>query len=396
MGSSVANKNLFFEVFKDALETGRLIKATLSKPTATPRWKRVVIGAFTDTQGRSLVSFDYSDGVQAERKNHAPSEAFNVLTTLVPDQFKAVNARLVGEELIFELSEQGSFRLKRKKIEGALPVAPVHNREKNYLVPSSAPFLFSLGITTREGEVRRDMYDKFRQINKFIEIMSNLIDPADLNSSEKFAAIDFGSGKHYLTFALHQFLASRCGELQVTAVERRPELVSLGRQVASSLGIETLSFHDGSIAESEVPAPTLVVALHACDTATDEAIAKAVMGNARYICVAPCCHKYVRARMESSTDLLPILRHGILEERFAESLTDSLRVLALEAAGYQAKLFEFISPEHTAKNIMITAVKTSQSNASSAAALQDLKAKFGLKDFHLDRLLPLEKGAAAS
>lgn len=395
MSSSVVNKTIFFELLEGALHTGSFIKATLSKPAITPRWKRVVVGAFTDAHGRALVSFDFSDGVQTERKNHTPAEAFEVLTTLVPDQFRSVNARFAGEELIFEMSEQGSFRLKRKQVEGA-PAAPTtHNREKNYLVPPSAPFLSHLGITTRDGEVRRDMYDKFRQINKFIELMSSLIEPADLQSAREFSAIDFGSGKHYLTFALHQFLAARCKALRVTAVERRPELIALGQQVASSLGIQTLSFNEGTIAESEISAPTMVVALHACDTATDDAIAQAVLSGARYVCVAPCCHKYVRARMKASTDLLPILRHGILEERFAESLTDSLRVLALEAAGYQTKLFEFISPEHTAKNIMITAVNTGKPNGSSAEALKALKAKFGLEDFYLDRLLRVDKAVTA-
>lgn len=393
MSSSVANKTTFFELLKSALETGGFVKATLSKPNVSPRWKRVVLGAFTDSQGRALISFDYSDGVQTERKNHSPSEAFDALLTLLPNQFKAANVRLNGEELIFELSDQGSFRLKRKRVESGEVSTTSHNREKNYLVPPSAPFLVNLGIATRDGEVRRDMYDKFRQINKFIEIVSNLIQPSDLGSEHEFSVTDFGSGKHYLTFALHQFLAARCSALKVTAVERRPELINLGREVASSLGLNTLFFQEGAIAESSLSQPTLVVALHACDTATDDAIAKAVKSDARYICVAPCCHKYVRARMKSSSDLLPILRHGILEERFAESLTDSLRVLALEAAGYQTKLFEFISLEHTAKNVMITAFKTGKPNPGSAEALRDLKAKFELPDFYLDRLL---NGAVSS
>lgn len=389
MSSSVVNKNIFFELLKDALESGSLVKATLSKPNVSPRWKRVVVGSFTDSQGRGLISFDYSDGIQTERKNHAPGEAYELLTTLIPDQFKAANVRLKGEEIIFELSAQDSFRLKRKGVEGGDVVPTSHNRQKNYLVPPSAPFLVNLGIATREGEVRRDMYDKFRQINKFIEIVSTLIAPSDLQSSDEFSVVDFGSGKHYLTFALHQYLASRHKALKVTAVERRPDLITLGRQVASSLGIESLSFQEGAIAESELANPTLVVALHACDTATDDALAKAVRSGARYICVAPCCHKYVRARLKPSADLLPLLRHGILEERFAESLTDSLRVLALEAAGYQTKLFEFISLEHTAKNVMITASKTGKPNAESLEAMKRLKAKFGLEDFYFDKDLSL-------
>ena len=390
MSSSVANKSIFFEILRDAFETGGFIKATLSKPNVSPRWKRIALGVFTDSQGHALLSFDYSDGIQTERKNYSPSEAYEALLKLIPDQFKVANVRLKGEELIFELSEQGSFRLKRKRIEGENSAAVSHNREKNYLIPSSAPFLVDLGIATREGEVRRDMYDKFRQINKFVEIVENLIQPTDLKAVSEFSVTDFGSGKHYLTFALHQFLSARCGALKVTAVEQRAELITLGRRVAASLNVGTLFFQEGTIAEVDLSQPNLVVALHACDTATDDAIAKAIRANAQYLCVAPCCHKYVRARMAASSDLLPILRHGILEERFAESLTDSLRVLALEAAGYQTKLFEFISLEHTAKNVMITARKTGKPNTGSGDALRELKAKFGLQDFYLDRLLESE------
>jgi hypothetical protein len=233
------------------------------------------------------------------------------------------------------------------------------------------------------------MYDKFRQINKFVEIIQSLVSPLDVEPNRDiFSATDFGSGKHYLSFALHHFLSTRYEKLTLTAVEQRPDLVSLGQNIASSLGISSIDFIAGTIAESSLTAPTLVVALHACDTATDDALARAILNKARLICVAPCCHKYVRKQMNSADHLLaPILRHGILEERFAESLTDSLRVLALEASGYNAKLFEFISPEHTAKNTMITASLTGRPNLDSLAALNRLKASFGLKDFYLDRIL---------
>jgi hypothetical protein len=145
--------------------------------------------------------------------------------------------------------------------------------------------------------------------------------------------------------------------------------------VASSLRWSHLTFQAGTIADSDINSVDLVIALHACDTATDDAIAKAIMAEVPYICVAPCCHKYVRKHFAPSADLKPILRHGILEERFAESLTDSLRVLALEAL------------EHTAKNVMITATKTGRRNQASREALCALKEKFSLRDFYLDRCL---------
>ncbi len=392
MSSNVNNKHLFFELLRDAFGNGTFVKATLSKVALSPRWKRVALGMFTDSRGQALISFDFSDGVQTERKNLSPEEALTSLAALIPEQFKAANVRLTNEELLFELTDRGTFRLKRRACEQVAKAPTTHNREKSYLVPSSAPFLQALGITTSEGEVRRDMYDKFRQINKFIEIIENLVDPPkEGKSADEFPVIDFGSGKHYLTFALQHYLSTKCEKLAITAVEQRPNLVSLGRHVATSLGVNNIDFIEGTIAEAPLTSPTLVVALHACDTATDDALARAITHKAHYICVAPCCHKYVRKHLNGSESLLaPMLRHGILEERFAESLTDTLRVLALEAAGYDAKLFEFISPEHTAKNTMITASFSGKENRESLAALTRLKADFGLKDFHLDSLINLK------
>jgi hypothetical protein len=199
--------------------------------------------------------------------------------------------------------------------------------------------------------------------------------------------VDFGSGKHYLTFALHEHLRKLSASSRTLGIEQRPELVSLGQGLVERLEIPNLSFNYSSIAASDVKAADLVVALHACDTATDDALHKAVAAGAEFICVAPCCHKYVRQKFTGSADLLPMLRHGIIEERFCESLTDSLRVLLLESVGYQAKLFEFISLEHTAKNVMITARKTGKPNQDSKVALERLKDKFKLPDFYLDLAL---------
>ena len=199
--------------------------------------------------------------------------------------------------------------------------------------------------------------------------------------------VDFGSGKHYLTFALHHYLSEKIAALEVTGVEQRPELVLAGKAVASKLNLCNIEFIQDTISESKFTDVDVVVALHACDTATDDALIKAIKANAHYICVAPCCHKYLRQRFIPSDDLSAMLRHGILEERFVEGLTDSLRVLILEALGYQTKLFEFISLEHTAKNIMITAVKTGRANTTSLKTLRELKSKFGVRDLYLDRAL---------
>lgn len=389
MSSSEDNKRIFFERLRYGLLGGGACKATLSKSAAAIRWKRVLFSAFQDAHGERLIAFHYDDGRQVERKNYSPEEAYERLKLLVPSDFHVVNMRLPEEELIFECSTQGTYRLKRKQTSEPLATLSSHNRTKHYLIPPTAPFLARLGITGSTGAVRREMHDKFRQINKFIEIIAGLLPDSALAHPAGITAIDFGSGKHYLTFALYEYLSSRSPNITITGVEQRPELVSIGRDIATALEWRQLQFVTGSISDFAIPKVDLVVALHACDTATDDALAKAIVAEATFICVAPCCHKYVRKHFQSSEDLLPMLRHGILEERFAEGLTDSLRVLALEAMGYQAKLFEFISLEHTAKNVMITATRANKPNQQSLNALRELKNKFALKDFYLDTILKI-------
>jgi hypothetical protein len=384
MTSSESNKATFFELLEKSIHDGTFRKATLSKPSSDNRWQRITISTFTDSQDIVHVSFDYFDGRQAQRKNYSKEQALKELQSWIPLRMSNAFVKLTHEEISFEATAHGSYRLKRRDVTPSESEATSHNREKRYIIADDAPFLVELGIASQTGGIRRDRYDKFRQIQKFAEIITDLV-PEDESSSRPFSIVDFGSGKHYLTFALHSIFQARNPAVSVCGVEQRKELVTLGQNAAHSLHIQNLSFHEGSIASYPLDAADLVVALHACNTATDDALAKALRAKARFICVAPCCHAYVRQHFTPSDDLRPILRHGILAERFAEGLTDSLRVLVLEALGYQTKLFEFISLEHTAKNVMITGRYTGHKKKTSLEMLLELKTKFSLTDFYLDR-----------
>lgn len=388
MNSQHDNRLIFFEILATSLVDNSFHRVTLSKPLPSTPWKRVVASVYRNSQHEIQIALEYDDGRQVRRENLAPDDAREAIQRLLDESFTTANLRWADENAQFERTSRGSYRLKRQIVDHAPPPVIQHNREKNYLIPPSAPFLVGLGIASAgRGEIKRERYDKFRQINKFVEIISHLLPESLTTSSRGVRAIDFGSGKHYLTFALGEYLRHLSPASSVIGIEQREELVTLGRDVASSLRWSHLTFQAGTIADSDINSVDLVIALHACDTATDDAIAKAIMAETPYICVAPCCHKYVRKHFAPSADLKPILRHGILEERFAESLTDSLRVLALEASGYQTKLFEFVSLEHTAKNVMITATKTGRRNQASREALCALKEKFSLRDFYLDRCL---------
>jgi hypothetical protein len=384
MTSSLDNHNAFFQTLQGALLDRSFIKLILSKPQAESRWNKVVITKFLDARGAVSASIEYFDKTQTHRTNIPYEATLSEVQNLFPGPMLAGHLKTANEELMLEKTPHNSFRLKRLAVSTPPLPTPSHNREKHYLIPADSRFLVELGIASISGGIRREKYDKFRQIQKFIEVISDLVPQSVRSSPTGLSVVDFGSGKHYLTFALHAFLSQSSPASAVRGVERRADLVTMGQTIAERLSATTLTFVEGSIAETPVHDVDLVVALHACNTATDDALAKAVQARARFICVAPCCHAYVRRQLTTLDDLRPMLRHGIIEERFAEGLTDSLRVLTLEALGYESKLFEFISPEHTAKNTMITAVWTGHKKEESLQAIQQLKAKFGLRDFYLD------------
>jgi hypothetical protein len=224
---------------------------------------------------------------------------------------------------------------------------------------------------------------------KFTEVIDALLRRQPLPAGAKIA--DMGSGKGYLTFALHALLAARGLSPQIVGIEQRPELVALCESVARQCGCHGLTFKEGGIAGWDGGPLDLLMALHACDTATDDAIAAGIRAGASIMVLAPCCHRQVRRSMDSAHPALaPLLRHGIFMERQAEMVTDALRALLLEREGYRCQVFEFISPEHTAKNVMITAVRDTAGRHSAAgtdAEITALKQQFGLTRHALeDRL----------
>ncbi len=231
---------------------------------------------------------------------------------------------------------------------------------------------------------------KWRQINKFLEIIAGLLRGAHLPQDAHIA--DMGCGKGYLTFALYDYLTSQTAlRPRITGIEQRPHLVAICNHAAERAGFTGLTFESGNINDWRPQRLDMLIALHACDTATDEALAAGVRAGARVLVVAPCCHKQVRQCMDAGNELSPVLQHGILAERQAEILTDGLRALILEAHGYRSSVFEFISPEHTAKNLMITAIRQDRANVKAPAQIAALKESFGIREHRLETLLAQAK-----
>ena len=221
------------------------------------------------------------------------------------------------------------------------------------------------------------MAAKFRQINKFVELLASLTTEAALPSDKPFRIVDMGCGKGYLTFAAAAFFGSRA---DVLGIEARPELVELCQRAAGAEKFPNLRFAAGDIAETTLEQTDVLIALHACDTATDDAIAKGIAAHAALIVVSPCCQKELRPQLTAPPILAGALQHGIFQERQAEFVTDALRALMLEWAGYRTKVFEFVSTEHTAKNLMIAAVKTRpRGDAGTAEKLREFARFYGIR-----------------
>jgi hypothetical protein len=236
------------------------------------------------------------------------------------------------------------------------PKAPdlTHDRQKQRPIPPDREYLKLLGISTAEGKIKDKQYAKFRQVNRFVLILEDLLKQSELPKDRPLRVADMGSGKGYLTFALYDHFRNTLGiNAVVTGVEERPHLAEMCDAAARTCGFEGLTFTSGRIGSSNVESPDILIALHACDTATDDALYFGISGRAKIIVAAPCCHKELRHELRFPETLAPLNSYGLLLERETESITDGVRAVLLEHCGYSVRMFEFVSPEHTPKNNLI-------------------------------------------
>jgi SAM-dependent methyltransferase len=295
--------------------------------------------------------------------------------------------------LQLECLKNGKWVLRRSEATNKTTPQATHNREKNYRIDAgSRPYLHDLNITNVNGEVLKHAQDKYRQINHYIDLLAPHLE--NLKNWKALNVLDMGSGKGYLTFALYDYLHSALRiEASVTGIEHREDLVTLCNQIASKYRFTQLHFQQSYIADVQIADTQLLIALHACDTATDDAIYAGIRANVHLIVVAPCCHKQIRNEMEKAKGMVwkPILKHGIYLERTAEMLTDSLRALILEREGYKTKVIEFTDAAHTPKNVMIIAEKRDNWALADrnliSSQIDQLKHDFGISVHYLEKLL---------
>jgi len=344
-------------------------------------------------KGEEKLSFTNRYKTRDIVKNYSIEEGIRKIQDFLNQEFYVATLFTTAFDLGFENLHGKKFII-RKNAPTILTVPSAdHDRRKNRLISANEkPYLTELKITDETGKVLPNSQDKYKQINHYIEILSTLI--KEIPAKETLKVVDMGSGKGYLTFALYDYLTNVLKiKSEVTGVEFRPELVELCNKISKNTGFNNLGFEQGTIEKYKNSDTNILIALHACDTATDEAIYKGITSNADLIVVAPCCHKQIRRQMEAgktTNDLDFLTKYGIFLERQAEMVTDGIRALILEYFGYKTKVFQFISDAHTPKNVMIVGTKTQSIHLKDKLILQkikDSKAYFGIEYHHLEKMM---------
>ena len=389
LASSSAQQQQFLDTFLQAIETHSFERMILSQYKGEIEQLEKITLRCIQLQGETVLNVLYRHKTQDITKNYPMVEADALVQSLL-NCCKQAN--------LFTLTQELQLKKNKKKdlltISKTTPTpkkpesAAGHDRVKQRYVDQDATFLQHLGITDSKAQIIPSMARKWKQINKFVEIFSNAVDQID--RSEQLRIVDFGSGKGYLTFALYDYLAKQDKLPQVTGVELNPKMVEFCQGVAQASSFQQLDFFQGDVRTYEPERLDVMIALHACDIATDFAIHTGIRLNAQMIMCAPCCHKELRPQLTAPQVLNPMLQFGIHAGQQAEMLTDTIRALLLKAYGYETKVFEFVALEHTSKNKMILATKRKEVTAPDQAVLaqiEALKDMYGIQKHSLQLLL---------
>ncbi|HVB23666.1 MAG TPA: SAM-dependent methyltransferase [Ktedonobacteraceae bacterium] len=350
----------------ESLNDEDFIKATFSGQhrDKTVPWIKVIVRPVL-VQGKKHLQFSYFDAKKDITKNYRDDEAAEMLDNLLAIEFRNIHVQTTYNMLDITITQKGKAIIHNAKMVKQPQATNLsHDRQKNVLLSAddAAPFLKAVGIMTEDGRIRADMQSKFRQINEFLKLVQQTGALETFNTSP-LHVVDCGCGNAYLTFAFYYYLNSVLHiPTQLTGIDVNNELLTRHAEKSLRLGWSDLTFQTTSIIDfqPEVP-PDIVLALHACDTATDEALAQGIKWQSKMIISAPCCQHHLQKQLDhqpAPNPFAPVERHSILKERLGDILTDTFRALILRIMGYQTDVVQFVSSEHTAKNLMIRAVKS--------------------------------------
>ena len=370
--AGILNREFIRAVFSNPRVKGNVVKAKL-RPM--------------EQKGELLFQLESFTKTQAFHKNLTVEETKDELAKLL-EEFRQVQVETVSEDITVLISKKGKATIKRKRKKVQAKAADLsHNRKKKYILEEGivVPFLQDLGVMTQDGKIVRTKMDKFRQINRFLEFVEDIL--PQLDKDRELTLLDFGCGKSYLTFAMYYYLKVLKGyNIRIIGLDLKKDVIEHCNQLRTRYGYDKLDFYEGDIASYKgVESVDMVVTLHACDTATDYALAKAVKWGAKVILSVPCCQHEANRTIADET-LSPVMDYGILKERFAAIATDGARAKLLESKGYQTQILEFIDMEHTPKNLLIRAVKTGKPDAKAYEEVQNMSRMLNI-DLTLKKLL---------
>jgi len=385
-----ANVQKFLDEFAGSLSSQTFVKLTLGNYKGTDKHLQKIQVRLVKTKKGTRLFVLYRSDTRDTVKNYDFADGRDLIGKILGKDFFSGHLFTTSNDFQLDIGKGDRSRLNIAKPTFNRPPALEHNREKKVQIEKDNFYLKALGITDDEGRVRDKQQAKWRQINKFVEILAGLVDKSGLKDRRSLSIVDMGSGKGYLTFAAYDYFNNIRGiDVRITGIDTKADTVALCNGIAAAAGFEGLTFVEGAIADHNVAEVDILIALHACNTATDEAIYKGIRANAEIIIAVPCCHKEIRPQIKSPAMFTDVLKHGVMIERLAETITDGMRSMLLERGGYVTKLFEFVPTEHTPKNNMLVGTRTGNPNNSNDIdeRLHTLKDFFGIREQRLERLL---------
>jgi SAM-dependent methyltransferase len=374
------------------LQSADLVQATIKRQDDDGTERRITIRP-VEIKSRRLLQITDFDGIKTNTQN-VPIDSS--LAEYLHPKLKHVHITLTTEDWQIQFSRKGKPIIHSKARSEPIQPSLAHDRKIARALPEeeNQSFLQTIGLMTADGRIKADRQRKYQQINEFIRLVNETTDLSTLTENE-LLIVDFGCGNAYLSFGLHHYLTSaRQIPARLIGVDRNADLIATNQQKARDLQSETIEFAIGGIADYTPPRPPeIVVALHACDTATDDALAQGIRARSKLIITAPCCHHHIQAQLDRNATneaFAPMLRDGIIKERLGDLITDTIRALLLRISGYRVDVIEFISPEHTAKNMMIRAVWSPDADRTKPLAeYETMKRTFGVVHY-LESRLPEE------
>ncbi len=377
----------FLETINMCITQQKLLKIILSNPLNSSNLVKNILIKPILLKDKLMLSFTYRYVTKDQVTNFSIAEALEVLKGEIGVNWLQTN--LFSTEADYQLlsTKKGKHSLvvHKNKNKTSTPDLKHDHTKARSIELNGQLYLNKLGITNLKGELLKEGQKKFKQIHRYIELLSEEL--ADLKDNDSINVVDFGAGKGYLTFALYDYLVQQKKiNANIVGVELRENLVALGNNLAKESGFSGLQFIADDIANFKPQKLDVLIALHACDIATDLAIHKGIVSNAQLIVVAPCCHKQIRNEMEAHSDVKELMKFGLFKERQCELLTDGLRAMLLEKNGYKVKVVEFVGLEHTPKNLMLIASKTNN-YSNNESKIQAIKSQFGIKKHYLETLL---------